>query len=61
MAAAGLLRAAWCSSATAGAVASAVEAQATATVADISSTAAIEVAAGALSRAFAGAEVEGPS
>lgn len=42
-------------------VVAAIEAQAAATVADVSSTAAIEAAAGALSRAFAAAEVEGPS
>ena len=38
----------------------ALEAQAAATVADVSSTAAIEAAAGALSRAFMAATVEGP-
>ena len=38
-----------------------IEAQASATVADVSSTAAIEAAAGALSRALMSAEVEGPS
>ena len=43
------------------AIVSAIEAQASAKVADVSSTAAIEAAAGALSRAFASAEVEGPS
>ena len=42
------------------AVVTALEAQATAKVADVSSTAAIESAAGALSRAFASAEVDGP-
>ena len=42
------------------AVVSAIEAQASATVADVSSTAAIEAAAGALSRALVSAEVEGP-
>ena len=42
------------------AIVSAIEAQASAKVADVSSTAAIEAAAGALSRAFASAEVEGP-
>ena len=42
------------------AVVAAVEAQAAAKVADTSSTAAIEAAAGALSRAFASAEVQGP-
>lgn len=41
------------------AVVAAMEAQATAKVADVSSTAAIEAAAGALSRAFASAEVDG--
>ena len=41
------------------AVVAAIEAQATAKVADASSTAAIEAAAGALSRAFASAEVQG--
>ena len=41
------------------AVVAAVEAQASAKVADVSSTAAIEAAAGALSRAFAAAEVVG--
>ena len=40
------------------AVVAAIEAQAARTVADISATAAIEAAAGALSRAFAGAEVD---
>ena len=39
----------------------ALEAHAAGTIADVSSTAAIEAAAGALSRAFAGCEVEGPS
>ena len=43
------------------AVVAAIEAQATAKVADVSSTAAIEAAAGALSRAFASAEVDGPA
>ena len=42
------------------AVVAAIEAQASAKVADVSSTAAIEAAAGALSRAFASAEVDGP-
>ena len=42
------------------AVVSAIEAQASATVADVSSTAAVEAAAGALSRALVSAEVEGP-
>ena len=42
------------------AVVAAVEAQASAQVADVSSTAAIEAAAGALSRALMSAEVEGP-
>ena len=42
------------------AVVSAIEAQASATVADVSSTAAIEAAAGALSRALVSAEVVGP-
>ena len=42
------------------AVVAALEAQAAATVADVSSTAAIEAAAGALSRAFMAATVEGP-
>ena len=42
------------------AIVSAIEAQASATVADVSSTAAIEAAAGALSRALVSAEVEGP-
>ena len=37
-----------------------IEAQAAGTVADASSTAAVEAASGALSRAFASAEVEGP-
>ena len=37
-----------------------IEAQAAGTAADASSTAAVEAAAGALSRAFAGAEVTGP-
>ena len=37
-----------------------IEAQAAGTAADASSTAAVEAAAGALSRAFAGATVEGP-
>ena len=43
------------------AITAAIEAQASAQVADVSSTAAIEAAAGALSRAFMSAEVEGPS
>ena len=43
------------------AVVAAIEAQASAKVADASSTAAIEAAAGALSRAFMGCEVDGPS
>ena len=43
------------------AVVAAIEAQASAKVADASSTAAIEAAAGALSRAFMSAEVDGPS
>ena len=43
------------------AVVSALEARAAATVADVSSTAAIEAAAGALSRAFMAADVVGPS
>ena len=43
------------------AIVSAIEAQASAKVADASSTAAIEAAAGALSRAFMSAEVDGPS
>ena len=43
------------------AVVAAITAQASATVADVSSTAAIEAAAGALSRAFMSAEVDGPS
>ena len=43
------------------AIVAAIEAQASAKVADVSSTAAIEAAAGALSRAFAAAEVDGPS
>ena len=42
-------------------IVAALEAQASATVADVSSTAAIEAAAGALSRAFMAAEVDGPS
>ena len=42
------------------AIVAAIEAQASATVADVSSTAAIESAAGALSRALMSAEVEGP-
>ena len=42
------------------AIVSALEARASATVADVSSTAAIEAAAGALSRAFMAAEVQGP-
>lgn len=42
------------------AVVQAIEAQAGAKVADASSTAAIEAAAGALSRAFASADVQGP-
>ena len=37
-----------------------LEAQAAGTVADVGSTAAIEAAAGALSRAFASAEIQGP-
>ena len=37
-----------------------IEAQAAGTAADASSTAAVEAAAGALSRAFASAEVSGP-
>ena len=43
------------------AVVAAIEAQASATVADVSSTAAIEAAAGALSRAMMACEVVGPS
>ena len=43
------------------AIVAAIEAQASAQVADVSSTAAIEAAAGALSRALMSAEVEGPS
>ena len=43
------------------AIVAAIEAQASATVADVSSTAAIEAAAGALSRAFMSATVDGPS
>ena len=43
------------------AVVAAIEAQAAATVADVSATAAIEAAAGALSRAFASAEIDGPA
>lgn len=43
------------------AIVAAIEAQASAQVADASATAAIEAAAGALSRAFMAAEVEGPS
>ena len=43
------------------AIVSALEARASATVADVSSTAAIEAAAGALSRAFMSAKVEGPA
>ena len=43
------------------AITAAITAQASAKVADVSSTAAIEAAAGALSRAFAAAEVDGPS
>ena len=43
------------------AIVSAIEAQASAKVADVSSTAAIEAAAGALSRAFMSAEVVGPA
>ena len=43
------------------AVVAAIEAQASAKVADASSTAAIEAAAGALSRAFMGCEVDAPS
>ena len=43
------------------AIVSALEARASATVADVSSTAAIEAAAGALSRAFMSAEVQGPA
>ena len=42
------------------AIVAAIEAQASAKVADVSSTAAIEAAAGALSRAFMAAEVHGP-
>ena len=42
-------------------IVAAIEAQASAKVADASSTAAIEAAAGALSRAFMSAEVDGPS
>ena len=42
-------------------IVNALEAHAAGTIADVSSTAAIEAAAGALSRAFAGAEVDGPS
>ena len=38
-----------------------IEAQAAGAAADASSTAAVEAAAGTLSRAFAGAEVSGPS
>ena len=43
------------------AVVAAITAQASAKVADASSTAAIEAAAGALSRAFMSAEVDAPS
>lgn len=43
------------------AIVAAIEAQASAKVADVSSTAAVEAAAGALSRSFMAAEVEGPS
>ena len=43
------------------AIVAAIEAQASATVADVSSTAAIEAAAGALSRALMSCEVVGPS
>ena len=43
------------------AVVAALEAQATAQVADVSSTAAIEAATGALSRALCSAEVDGPA
>lgn len=43
------------------AVVAAIEAQASAKVADVGSTAAIEAAAGALSRAFAGAAVDAPA
>ena len=43
------------------AITAAIEAQASANVADVSSTAAIECAAGALSRVLCGAEVVGPS
>ena len=43
------------------AITAAIEAQASAKVADVSSTAAIEAAAGALSRAFMSATVEGPA
>ncbi len=43
------------------AIVAAIEAQAAAKVADVSATAAIEAAAGALSRAFAAAAVEAPS
>ena len=42
------------------AIVAAIEAQASATVADVSSTAAIEAACGALSRALMSADVEGP-
>ncbi len=42
------------------AVVAAIEAQAAGKVADASATAAVEAAAGALSRAFAGCEVQGP-
>ena len=43
------------------AIVAAIEAQASAQVADVSSTAAIEAAAGALSRALMSADVQGPS
>lgn len=43
------------------AIVAAIEAQASAQVADVSGTAAIEAAAGALSRAFSSADVAGPS
>ena len=43
------------------AVVAAIEAQAARNVADVSSTAAIEAAASALSRAFASADIEGPA
>ena len=42
------------------AIVSALEARASATIADASATAAIEAASGQLARAFASAEVQGP-